>query len=350
VTSLKTVPTVLLISLTLVLSLAAEPAVAGKRHRDRFHGGRVYRGSFPDPDVIRVKRRWIATGTTVARRSLPMMTSADGVTWRARRAHGTGARRTNDALAGVPLWALGKPAGARRFTPVWAPSIGRASNGRWLVAYAAPLRRHPHRRCVGIASARRPLGPFRQVRRHPLVCSRRQNVIDPELFRSHGRTHLLWKTEGIPHRVAAALWSRPLRRDGRRFRPGSRPHRLLRAGGGWEGRVIENPSMVRFHGRLYLFYSANRWYTRRYAVGYAICRSVRGPCRRGQRRPLLTSGRGIAGPGGQSALRGPHGRLLLAYAAWPAGGVGTERRLHIATLKVRRHGRLVVAARDRRRR
>jgi hypothetical protein len=40
---------------------------------------------------------------------------------------------------------------------------------------------------------------------------------------------------------------------------------------------------------------------------------------------------------------------MLAYAAWPAGRVGTVRRLHVATLKVRRHGRLVVVRRFQRR-
>jgi hypothetical protein len=106
--------------------------------------------------------------------------------------------------------------------------------------------------------------------------------------------------------------------------------------------------MIRHHGRLYLFYSANRWYTRRYAIGYAVCRSVLGPCHRTQRRPLLASGHGIAGPGGESAFHGPRGGLLLAYAAWPAGRVGSERRLHVATLKARKHGTLVVARRFRR--
>jgi hypothetical protein len=345
VTRSRTVSVVLL-TLTLALALIADPAVgAGRRHR--FHDGHVYRGSFPDPDVFRHRRTWVATSTTVARRSLPMLTSTNGRVWRARSAYGTGARRTNDAMVGVPRWAARKHAGRRHFVPSWAPAVGRASNGRWLVAYAAPLRRHPGTRCIGIARSKRALGPFRHVRRHPLVCAHRQNAIDPDLFRSHGHTYLLWKTEGIPGRVSAALWSRPLRRDGRGFRPGSRAHRLLRARRAWEGSVIENPSMIRFRGRLYLFYSGNRWYTRRYAVGYAICRSVHGPCRRPQRRPLLASGRGIAGPGGESALRGPRGRLLLAYAAWPAGRVGSERRLHVATLKVRRHGRLVVAKRFR---
>jgi len=348
VTSAKTVLAVVLTSLTLLVSIAAEPAVAGRKHPDRFHSGKVYRGSFPDPDVFHLGRLWIAVSTTVARRSLPMVTSKNGRTWRARKAHGVGHRRTNDALVGVPRWAAAKRAGSRRYVASWAPAIGRAGRGRWLAAYAAPLRRHPHTRCIGIARSKRPIGPFRHARR-PLVCARGQNAIDPELFRSHGRTYLLWKTEGIWGRVPATIWSRPLRGNGRGFKPGSRPHRLLRPGRAWEGPVVENPSMIRFSGRLYLFYSGNRWYTGRYAVGYAVCRSVVGPCRRTQHHPLLGSGRGVWGPGGGSAFRGPRGQLLLAYAAWPARRVGSERRLHIATLEARRHGKLVVTRRFRQR-
>jgi hypothetical protein len=336
---------VVLICLALLATVAAEPAVAGDRRHRRFHAGKVYRGSFPDPDVFRIGHLFVASGTTIARRSLPMMTSTNAHTWRARRAHGNGRHRTNDAMVGAPRWAYRKHAGGRRFVPSWAPSIGRAANGHWLAAYAAPLRHRPHKRCVGIAASRHPLGPFRHFRKRPLVCARGgRNAIDPDLFRSHGRTYLLWKTEGT-RLDPASIWSRPLRRNGHGFRPGSRKHRLLRTGRAWEGPVIENPSMIRFHGRLYLFYSGNRWYTRRYAVGYAVCRSVAGPCRRIQRRPLLTSGHGIAGPGGQSAFRGRHGALLLAYAAWPVHRVGSERRLHVARLRMRPHGRLVVTRR-----
>jgi hypothetical protein len=46
--------------------------------------------------------------------------------------------------------------------------------------------------------------------------------------------------------------------------------------------------------------------------------------------------------------RATNGRWLIAYAAWPAGRVGSERRLHVATLKARKHGTLVVARRFRR--
>lgn len=346
-TTPRTVLTVAVLSLLLLAPLAAEPAQAERL--DRFHSGRVYRGSFPDPDVFRLGRLWVAFGTTIAHRSLPILTSSNGRTWRARRAHGVGARRTNDGLRGVPAWAARKRSGNRRFIPTWAPAIGRVGHHRWVAAFAAPLRRHPGKRCIGLATANRALGPYRSARRRPLVCPRDQGAIDPDVFRVHGRTYLLWKTEGIRGRLATSIHVRQLRRNGHGFRPRSHAHTLLRTARPWEQPLIENPSMIRYRGRLYLFYSANRWYTRHYAVGYAICRSVQGPCRRPQPGPLLASGGRVAGPGGASAFRGPRGLLMLAYAAWPAHRVGHQRRLHVARLAVRRHGRLAVARRSLRR-
>ena len=83
-----------------------------------------------------------------------------------------------------------------------------------------------------------------------------------------------------------------------------------------------------------------------YATGYAICRSVAGPCTKPRRTPLLASRRKIAGPGGADAFADTSGRLRLAYAAWQRGHVGQAspgRTLHIATLaRNPRNGRLRV--------
>lgn len=106
--------------------------------------------------------------------------------------------------------------------------------------------------------------------------------------------------------------------------------------------------MVRFKGRLYLFYSGNAYATARYATGYALCKTAVGPCRRPVRRPVLASGRGIAGPGGADAFVGRAGRLRLMYASWDTGKVQRRngmRRLHIATLRARRNGTLVLLRR-----
>lgn len=343
----KTVLTVVLVATAMLLGLAAQATAqpaAGSDRDHRFRSGKVYKGSFPDPDVFRLGRIFYAFGTTIGGRSLPMMTSLDGRVWRARRAL-PGRRWSNDAMVGLPHWAAHRRGAHGRFVATWAPAVGRASSGRWVAAYAAPLRHHPRKRCVGLAWSRRPGGPYHQARHRPVVCPRHEGAIDPDIFRVRGRTYLLWKTEGIVGRRATTIRVRELRRNGRGFRPGTHARTLLRTARPWEQPVIENPSMIRYRGRLYLFYSGNRWYSRRYAVGYAVCRTVHGPCHRPQRRPLLAGGRRIAGPGGASAFRGPRGQLLLGYAAWPAGRVGSERRLHVARLKARPHGRLAVAQR-----
>jgi len=112
-------------------------------------------------------------------------------------------------------------------------------------------------------------------------------------------------------------------------------------------------------GRTYLFYSANRYSTARYATGYAICATPVGPCRRASNSPLasssplLATGGSVSGPGGPAAFVDTAGRLRLAYAAWDRGRVGypkdtssrgkprgcNQRRLHVATLTVLADGR-----------
>ena len=65
---------------------------------------------------------------------------------------------------------------------------------------------------------------------------------------------------------------------------------------------VEGPSMIEHEGRYYLCYSANRWDTADYAVGYAICDSPTGPCGKPEEGPWLAGDGRTAGPGGQEVL------------------------------------------------
>ena len=350
--------------------------VRGTVH-ERFVTGRPYRGTWADPTVLRVGRHWVVAATTTGGLQLPVMTSRDLRTWRPRPPLHHQRRlptRAHDAMPVKSRWALTvrhakrHPGRGRPRMSQWAPSLARAGH-RYLAAYSAAVALKPERRsCIGIATSARPLGPYRDRHRRPLVCFRRsaRGVIDPEIFRdpATGGRFLLWKQEGIAHRQPPMLMTRRLHATGTRFAARSRPVRLLelrhrwvpshRKGARhvrrrtWEGRVVENPSMVRFRGRLYLFYSGNAYATKRYATGYAICRTPLGPCRRPVRGPVLASGGRIAGPGGADAFVDRAGRLRLVYASWDAGrvrrGDGT-RRLHVATLRARRHGTLVLLRR-----
>lgn len=141
-----------------------------------------------------------------------------------------------------------------------------------------------------------------------------------------------------------------------RFSVGSRNYTLLTPRKAWEGSVVENPAMFRFRKKLYLFYSGNGYRSSAYATGYAACGTAIGPCKRKPR--LLASGRTLAGPGGAQPFLDTTGRLRLAYHAWRTGNVGyprnascvgtakgcAQRRMHVATIRPGKRGRLVVGS------
>ena len=81
--------------------------------------------------------------------------------------------------------------------------------------------------------------------------------------------------------------------------------------------IIEAPTLIRApDGTLFLFYSANNWFTSDYAVGVARCDSPIGPCNRIYSTPLLGSRGAMLGPGGQTPFRDASGNWQLAFHAW----------------------------------
>lgn len=311
-----------------------------------------YRGGFADPTVMRVGKTYYAASTTQSNLNLPLMTSTDLDRWRPRAAlpnyyNYSSWRSYNEALTKAPSWAatFARRENVERISQ-WAPSLARVHKHQYVAAFSAATRttsgdlRHS---CIGLAVSSDPAGPYR-ARRKPLLCdpSTPFGVIDPDVFvdpRTH-HAYLVWAAEGIPHQRRAQLAIRRLNHAGTGWARGSRRHNLLTFTQKWEGVIMENPSMIRYRGTLYLFYSANRYQTGHYATGYAICSSLAGPCTKPRSGPLLASSGKISGPGGADAFVDTHGRLRLAYAAWTRGHIGDDavgRRLHIATLQRNRH-------------
>ena len=154
--------------------------------------------------------------------------------------------------------------GGRVFSATWAPSVARMGPGRFVSAYAVPRASDGHR-CISLARATHPLGPYVDSTRRPLTCLGR-NAIDPQIFRDRGAVWLLYKVAGSPDR----LMVRRMTASASSFGPTSRNYTLLSTRARWEGGTVENPAMIRFNRRLYLFYSANAYETARYATGYAV--------------------------------------------------------------------------------
>jgi hypothetical protein len=327
---------------------ALAKAERAREQQLRFSPGHAYDGTFADPSVLRVGRSYYAFSTTTGRDNLPVMQGSNLRHWYPRPAlRHPHPRRTgsNDAMPVKPRWAVHRHGRGRDRISLWAPAAAKVGH-RYVVAYSAAVRWSPRKSCIGIATSRHPLGPYRDRHRRPLVCYHPSllGAIDPDVFvdpRTHA-AYLLWKNEGIPHRQRPQLMVRRLDHWGTGFGRGSYAVHLLQNSTRWEGRVVENPAMLRYHGHLYLFYSANHWFSRQYAIGYARCRTPLGPCVRAGRGPLLASGRGVVGPGGGDPFVDRSGRLRLAYAAWSPGKVGPGpghlRRLHVAVLHLRPHG------------
>jgi len=319
---------------------------------------RNFTGGFADPTVMRVGRTYYAASTTGSDLNLPLMTSRNLVDWRPHAAlrnyyDYSSWPDYNEAMTHAPAWAVRVQTreNVKRISQ-WAPSLARVGNRRYVAAFSAATKvtngndRHS---CIGLAVAKAPAGPYWALDK-PLLCdpSTEFGVIDPDVFvdpRTH-RKYLVWAAEGIRGRRRVQLAIRQLDSAGTSWARGSRRHDLLTFSQRWEGVIMENPSMIRYHGTLYLFYSANAYATSRYATGYAICRTVAGPCFKPRRRPLLATRGSIAGPGGADAFIDVRGHLRLAYAAWRRGHAGQAapgRTLHIATLgRNPRNGRLTV--------
>jgi hypothetical protein len=284
-----------------------------------------YTANFPDPSVIRVGGTYYAYGTATGGDYLPVMSSTDLVTWTARPAYDPGAPlnsdpQFNDALPRPASWAVDRPGVSGRLTKeVWAPGVATIG-GHYVDFYAARVSLDHDRFCISVATASNPLGPFVDNTTAPLVCDADPNgSIDPQPFVDvDGSPWLLWKSEGVPGVAPTHLWARPLTADGTGFLPGSSASILLTTSQGWEGNLIESPSMVRYHGQLYLFYSGNEAMSANYAIGVATCASMTGPCTKVSNNPIIASQGDRLGPGGPSAFLDAAGQLRLAYHWWNA--------------------------------
>ena len=288
-----------------------------------FEPDKPYTSNFPDPDVLRVGDTYYAYGTSTGGAYLPVMRSTDLQTWTARSAYDPPVNDDpfyNDAMPSPARWGAEVRPGQRMSKSVWAPGVERFGD-TYVAFYTIRTRIEPARYCISFATSSSPEGPFVDRTSGPFVCDADPvGSIDPEPFidPATGTPHLIWKSEGVVGSMPSRIWSRQLAPSGQAFAEGSAPRELLRTSQGWEGNVIENPSMVRSQGQLYLFYSGNEFASADYATGYATCKTVAGPCTKARTTPLMKSAGDRLAPGGATAFHDFGGRLRLAHHYWNA--------------------------------
>ena len=256
----------------------------------------VHASDVPDPFVLRVGDTYHAYATNGAGKEVQTLTSDDLVQWR------PGA----DALPEVGAWAYpGK---------TWAPEVLALDDGRYVLYYTA----NGGGQCVGRAVADDPEGPFVDRWDAPLVCQRDEGgSIDASPFRARdGSLYLYWKNDGNAIGHTTYLWGQRLSPDGTKLV--GLPVRLAANDAGWEGAVVEAPTMWSEGGRHYLFYSGEAYDGEFYAVGYATCAGPLGACEDAPENPILKTRCAARGPGHQALVHDGAGDTWLVYHAWNA--------------------------------
>lgn len=267
---------------------------------ERTYVNPVLERDFPDPAVLRAPDGWFyayatqseANGKTL---NVQVARSPDLVQW----AH------LGDALPAKPRWAA-------LTQDFWAPHVvyDRPLD-RYVMYYSA----QPDERkgkCLAVATARRPAGPFEDFGA-PLLCGEGIEHIDPMAFDDpqSGKRLLYWGSGGKPIRV------QELAGDRLRFLPGSAPVDLVFPDASKPYRSLIEGAWVTFReGMYYLFYSGDRCCAKEpsYAVMVARSRSATGPFEELDAPILQRSGTWLA-PGHGSVIADDAGEDWLLYHA-----------------------------------
>ncbi len=264
----------------------------------------VYDTNFPDPFVLLVDDTYYAYSTNNTEANVPTLRSGDLVDW----------KKGKDAMPELAPWV----------TPgqTWAPEVLGREGGGYVLYYTAAATSEG-RQCLGHAVSDSPDGPFVDRDERPFVCQAREGgSIDASPFvDGDGTPYLLWKNDGNAVGRNTHIYSQKMSADGLDLL--GEPVRLFKQGVAWEGELVEAPVMWRRGGEYYLFYSANAYYNKSYAVGYATCDGPLGPCEKATENPILRTGEGAVGPGHVAVIEDGAGESWVAYHAWPPDAVGS---------------------------
>jgi beta-xylosidase len=274
----------------------------------------VYNSDFPDPHVILVDDTYYAYSTNVYPSNIPVIKSTDLIHWDS----------PGDAMPALPKWAV------PNFEYAWAPGVIQIDDT--FVMYHVARDKEIDKQCIGLAVSDNPAGPFTHPHEEAFICqSDLGGSIDAYPFKDDdGKLYLFWKNDGNCCGLEVALWVQELSPDGLTLV--GEPVKLIVRDQPWERPLIENPAMVKNGDQYYLFYSGNWWESHEYAIGYAVCETVIGPCEKPLNEPWFIFKPPVMGPGGEAFFTDKEGNLWMAYHAWTGADVGYpggKRSLHI---------------------
>jgi beta-xylosidase len=283
---------------------AAEPTVAPTPAGPTF-ANPVIRENFADPHLIEVDGTWYAYATNSSSKNVPVSKSSDLVKWSV----------SVDAMPALAPWV--------KTGNTWAPEVHKVASN--YVLYYTARDKTSNKQCVGVATADKPDGKFRDNSDKPLVCQVQEGgTIDASPFQDGDKLYLYYKNDGNCCGIPTYIYAQELSPDGLSLV--GEPVRLVNNDRAWEGRVVEAPTMIQRDGQYYLFFSANNYAGHEYAVGYATCESPMGPCQDAPENPILKSNLQkppdlIIGPGHQTVIT-VDGQDWIVYHVWEVVGGG----------------------------
>jgi xylan 1,4-beta-xylosidase len=260
----------------------------------------VIAGDWPDPTSIFDSGEHVAVTTSSGwAPGLRVLRSPDLASWRI----------TGEVFRRPPQWVLRN---------LWAPEITRLTSGRLAVFYSALPRKKGSWYCIGVATAARAEGPWRD-RGRPLRCGRDGSIDAFPVRDEQGRLNLLWKNDGNAFGRPTFIYGQRMAENGMRLL--GRPKRLLRNTSRWEGGVIEAPAVIRRPDAFYMLYSGALCCTKRcrYAVGAARAPRLLGRWRKFAGNPILSSGNGWRCPGHTGLATDASGAVTVLFHAYRSG-------------------------------
>lgn len=210
----------------------------------------------------------------------------------------------------------------------WAPQYFK-SKGRYYYTYTAN-----EQTCI--ASAKSVFGPFTQKEVKPIDGS--QKNIDSFLFKDDdGKVYLYH----VRFNKGNHLWVAEFDLKKGSIVPGTLKH-ILSCTDAWEMTpnyksvpIMEGPTVIKWDGLYYMFYSCNHFRNIDYSVGYATSTSPYGPWTKHPNNPIIhKSIVGENGSGHGDLFKGHDGRYYYVYHVHNTGSNVVPRKTRIVPLNI----------------
>lgn len=254
----------------------------------------VLPGDYADPSVVKIGDTYWASATTSNwLPAYPLLKSKDLVNW----------ENKGFVFEKNPDWVD---------FYFWAPEISY-ENGKVYIYYSA--HKKDGNLCVGIASADKPEGPYKD--HGALICQPVGSIDAFPMRDENGKPHLIWKEDGNSVKKPTPIWISELNEE-RTALIGEKKE-LFRNDQPWEANLVEGVSMMKHGEYFYAFYAAAGCCGPgcSYISGVARSKSLHGPWEKYNRNPLLVSDEQWKCPGHGTPIE-KDGKYYFLYHAYDA--------------------------------